>query len=94
MKVRRRVITVLAAAAMSMGLMAGPAAAQPLFTGGLVNVTVNDVIDVENVRLGVGIAIAANICGVNVAALAQEFTQTGTGDCTSETGDVVKITQA
>ena len=72
---KSRVSAILATAALSVGLVAAPAAqAQPVITGGLVNVTVVDAVDVENNRIlqnvgvGVGANIAANVCGVDVNA--------------------------
>ncbi len=74
-------------------------AARPLFTGGLVNVTVTDVIGditLEDINVGLGVAagIAANVCDVNVAAVIAEIRDTGSSSCTSEaTGQTVDITQ-
>lgn len=73
-----------------------PAQAQPLVTGGLVNVTVtdslNDVIDVRDVNVGVALALAANVCGTTVAVVAQDLASDGT--CTNElTGETVTIEQ-
>lgn len=54
----------------------------PIVTGGLVNITVtnvlnnNEIITDNNVALGVALNLAANICGVTVNVLA---TQLGTG---------------
>jgi hypothetical protein len=53
----------------------------PIVTGGLVNITVADLIDGDvlsnnNVALGVALNLAANICGVAVNVLA---TQLGNG---------------
>ena len=90
MGIRRRIVGISAAAAMSVGLMAGPAAAQPFITGGLVNVTVNDVEILNDVNVGLGIAAAANVCGgVNVAALVSDLQQDGTATCNSEAGSVM-----
>ena len=48
------------------------ASAQPVVTGGLVNVTLSDVVDVNNnnVIAQVPIGVAANVCGVSAAVLA------------------------
>ena len=100
MNVRRSIATVGAAGALATGslFVASPAQAAPVFTGGLVNVTVVDALDVEirdvNVALGAAVAIAANVCGVNVAALAADFVQDGSATCENEqTGQEVTITQ-
>jgi hypothetical protein len=94
----------LATAALSVGLVAAPAAqAQPVITGGLVNVTVVDVIDgdvLSNNNVGVGVAagIAANVCDAvdaNAAVLGVvRDRSTDRTQCTSEAGDQqVTITQ-
>jgi hypothetical protein len=54
-------------------MAAPPANAAPVITGGLVNVTVNDVVDVEDVNVGVALNIAANLCDVNVNVLARQL---------------------
>ena len=81
-------------------MMASPANAQPLVTGGLVNVTVTDVIDdvtvvVQdiNVSLGAALGIAANVCDVTVNVLARQL-RTGGATCTSDaSGQTVDISQ-
>jgi hypothetical protein len=84
--------TVLASAMLAAGALAPTAGAQPpiVIGGGLVNVVVNDVTILEDVKVGVAAAVAANVCGVNVAVLAQDL-QFGDATCTSDTGDVVVI---
>ena len=81
-------------------LAAGPASAQPVVTGGLVNVTVTDVANnvLSNNRVGLGVAagIAADVCGVQVpvAVLGTVFSTAGGFTCTSSaTGNTVHITQ-
>ena len=70
-----------------------PASAQPIVTGGLVNVVVTEVIDdvtvvVQDVNVGLGAAlgIAANVCDVNVNVLARQL-RTGEATCTNEVTD-------
>lgn len=95
----KRITLGLASVAMAAGATVAataPAQAQPLVTGGLVNVTVtdslNDVIDVQDVNLGVALALAANVCGTTVGVIAQDLASDGT--CTNEeTGDSVTIAQ-
>jgi hypothetical protein len=81
--------------------MAGTTSAAPVITGGLVNVTIVDLIDggvhvVEDVNVSVGaaLALAANVCGVGVNVLA---TQLGSGlatcDATIEGGQRVVTIQ-
>ena len=93
---KSRVSAVLATAALSVGLVAAPAAqAQPVVTGGLVNVTVVDLIDgdvLSNNNVGVGVAagIAANVCDVDVNAAVLGVVRdrdTSQTRCTSDAGD-------
>ena len=66
----------------------------PLFTGGLVNVNVTNVLNDVTVGLGVAAGIAANVCDVNVAAVIAEIRDTGTSSCTSDaSGQTVTINQ-
>ena len=94
-----------AAAALSLGTVAMTATAStahaaPVITGGLVNVTVTDVIDdvtvvVQDVNVGVAAAlnIAANVCDVNVNVLARQL-KGGEATCTNATdGLTATITQ-
>jgi hypothetical protein len=65
-----------AAAALSIGTLAGPVAAQPQQEG-LVNVNVTDV------TIQVPIAVAANVCNVKVAVLA-DLISTGDAQCDAD----------
>jgi hypothetical protein len=78
---KARIAAAFAATAMSIGAAAGPAAAQPVVTGGLVNITITDVLN--NVTVQVPIGVAANVCGVSANVLAQNPSQTV--NCTSAT---------
>lgn len=69
-------------------MAAPPATAAPVVTGGVVNVTVTDVIDdvtvvVQDVNVGVNaaLALAANVCGVSVNVLARQL---GNAEATCE----------
>jgi len=79
--------------------IAAPADARPLVTGGLVNITVVDLIDGDvlsnnNVALGVALGLAANICDVNVNVLAVQL-RNGGATCTARaSGQQVTISQA
>lgn len=78
----RRLLALMSVMALMVAALAMPAAAQPVVIGGgLVNVTLVDVVDVNNNTVQVPIAVAANICDVNVAVLVQEFQDDGTADC-------------
>lgn len=76
MNIRKSVATVGVAGALAGGslFVAAPAQAQPVITGGLVNVTVVDLLDVNNNRIlqNVGVGVAANVmaqvCGTQVGA--------------------------
>lgn len=67
MSIRSSVISLAGVAVLGVGgvALAAPAGAAPLFTGGLVNVNIEDV----NVQIPIG--VAANVCGVTVAVLAE-----------------------
>ena len=75
---KSRIAVTLATVALSAGVAAGPASAQTN-QDGLVNVAATDTV------IQVPIGVAANICGVGVAALSQGL-QTGTVDCTAIAG--------
>ena len=70
-----------------------PAFAQPIITGGLVDVVVNDVNILNSVRVGVGLQAAASVCGVGVNVLASQIGQ-GPVSCESTTGDLVQVLPA
>ncbi len=80
--------------------IAAPANAQPVVTGGLVNITVVDLIDGDvlsnnNVAVGVALGVAANICDVNVNVLAVQLRNDGGATCTADaSGQRVTISQA
>ena len=80
-----RLIKRAAVAATFAGALAVPAtaaSAAPLITGGLVNVTIVDVLSGNQVTAQVPVTVAANICDVTVAVLVQDL-QDGTADCTN-----------
>lgn len=77
---------------------AAPASAAPVITGGLVNVTVTNVLNnntvtiLQDVNVGVALNAAANVCGVSVNVLAQQL---GHGPVSCETAtQVARIVQA
>ena len=84
---KRRLIPLVAAGALTLGL-AGTAAAHPptVVTGGLVNVTIIDFLDVnvEDVIVQVPIAAAVNLCDVNAAVLLAAIIDTGEANCTAD----------
>jgi hypothetical protein len=80
----RRILALISVMAFMVVLTAMPALAQPVFTGGLVNITVTDVLNNNQVNVQVPIGVAANVCGVAVNVLASEASQ-GPVDCTAAT---------
>jgi hypothetical protein len=75
----------------------------PVVTGGLVNVTVTNLLNNDtilsqnNVGVGVAAQIAANVCGVSVGVLSSAIGQGAPVDCTNPTGDtgvtITRLTQ-
>jgi hypothetical protein len=76
MRARTLVAGAVLAAATTVGL-APMASAQPVFTGGLVNVNLSD----NTVQVPIG--VAANVCGVSVAVIARNLP--APVECTSRT---------
>lgn len=103
MNFKRTLIGVTTGAAALVGTMAatGPAEAAPLFTGGLVNVTLVDVADIgdvailNDVTVVVAARVAAAICDVNVGGILGQLRDTGNATCTAaNTGsDTLTITR-
>jgi hypothetical protein len=85
---RKLAATLFLTAAMAVGAGAPAAAAQPVITGGLVNVTVTDLLNNNTVTVtvpvGVALNIAANVCDVTVGVLAQQL---NAGDTTCSNAD-------
>jgi hypothetical protein len=71
---KKLIAPILVAGTLSVGA-ATPAMAQPVLQQGLVNINIGDVV------LQVPIAIAANVCDVNVAALVGDFRDSGEAVC-------------
>jgi len=96
---RSAAVSLIAGAALTAGGLA-PAQASPVITGGVVNITVTDVLNGTTVvvqRINVGIAaalgLAANVCDVHVGVLAQQL-HTGSATCTNTvTGQTATIRQ-
>jgi len=91
---KKRIAAVLAVFAVSVGAGAEVASAQPE-QNGLVNVYVDDVLNNNNIGVGVAANVAAEICGVQaqVGVLAQQVARGGQAVCTSDQGSVVRIDQ-
>ena len=82
----RRFAAIVAASTLSAGAIAAPAASAqpPVFTGGLVNVTIVDFADInlEDIVIQVPVAVAANLCDIDVNALAIDAAD-GDAECTA-----------
>jgi hypothetical protein len=78
----------LASGALAAGIGAPVASAQPVITGGLVNVTVTDLLNNNTVTvqvpIGAALNLAANVCDVSVNVLATQLKQ---GPTTCSNGD-------
>lgn len=79
----RRFAALLATGALSAGALAAPAAAQPVVTGGLVNVTIVDAVDVDRTTVQLPLAVAANVCDVDINILAADLAD-GDANCDAE----------
>ena len=79
-KIKKLVATTFATALMAFGV-AAPAGAQPVVTGGLINVTLVDVLSHDNIAVQVPVGIAANVCDVNAAVLLAAVRDTGSATC-------------
>lgn len=85
MNVRRSIATVGAAGALAAGslFLASPAQAGPVVVlpgGGLVDVTIVDAVDIDRVTVQLPIAVAANVCNVDVSVLTGAVAD-GVTDC-------------
>jgi hypothetical protein len=85
--IKRRLLPFVAAGALAIGIAAPVAAAPPgpiiVGPGGLVNVVLVDTIDITDVTVQLPLAVAANVCGIDVNVLAD---QVEAGDNTCEAG--------
>jgi hypothetical protein len=94
---RKFIATLFLTGALAVGSVAPMATAAPVVTGGLVNVTVTDVdlnvLNYNNIGVAAALGIAANVCDVSVAVLANQL-GTGSSTCTNEVdGTTATITQ-
>ena len=82
--IKKMIRAAVCAGALAIAIPGTTSAQGPVITGGLVNVTVVDLLDTGditilqdvNVSVGAAVALAANVCGVGVNVLA---TQLGSG---------------
>ena len=83
---RKLIATLFLTGALAVGAVAPTASAQPVITGGLVNITVVDVLNNNTVTLdrtvnvALALGIAANVCDVTVGVLARQL-HTGSATC-------------
>lgn len=83
-RARKLVAALFSTAVMAVTVAAPASAHPPLFTGGLVNITITDVLNNAQISVQVPIGVAANVCGVQANVLAQANTQ-ASRDCTAAT---------
>jgi hypothetical protein len=83
-KVRKLAAGLATTGLLAAGIAAPSASAQPVVTGGLVNVTVTDVLSNDQINVQVPIGVAATVCGVQANVLAQGGIQEPV-DCTAAT---------
>jgi hypothetical protein len=78
-KTRRLLASLCATGLLAVGVTAPAASAQPVVTGGLVNVTIVDLADVEIREVQVAVNAAANICDLDIIT----DTEGNITDCTA-----------
>ena len=83
-RARKLVAALFSTAVMAVTVAAPASAHPPLFTGGLVNITIVDVLNNNQISVQVPIGVAANVCGVQANVLAQGGIQEPV-DCTAST---------
>ena len=92
-KTRKFLAATFASGLMAVGIAAPTASAQPIFTGGLVNVTITNVLNNNTVTVPIGVAanIAANVCvgDLQVGVLASQIARGQTVECVAENGDAL-----
>jgi hypothetical protein len=87
-KSRKLVAGLFASAALATGASPALAAPQggPVVTGGLVNVTIVDAVDINRNTVQIPVAAAANVCNVDIAILLAQINQAGVGTCDAQAG--------
>jgi hypothetical protein len=84
MRARKLAASLFATGLLAVGAVAPASAQPPVVTGGLVNITIVDVLNNNEVNVQVPIGVAANVCGVQANVLAQGGIQEPV-DCTAAT---------
>ncbi len=86
----RRILALISVSVLMVALTAMPAMAAPnggpVVTGGLVNVTIVDAVDIERTTVQLPIAVAANVCDVDVNVLSADLADDGEANCTATAG--------
>jgi hypothetical protein len=94
---KKRLAAALAVVAIGVGVGAPAASAQPVIvSNGLVDVTVNNVLNNNEVAIPIAASVAANVCGtqVQVGVLAQQLARNGSFSCTNpNNGSTATVTQ-
>jgi hypothetical protein len=83
-KVRKLAASLFATGLLTVGAAAPASAQPPVVTGGLVNITIVDILNDNQINVQVPIGVAANVCGVQANVLAQGGIQEPV-DCTAAT---------
>ena len=102
-KLRTMTTPVLLATVLTFGLVTTAPAPATAQQAGLINVDVGNVALLNNVNLGVALALAANVCGgAQVGVLAVQLQRIGTATCTATSdartgkvkqGDILQFTR-
>jgi hypothetical protein len=80
-KVRKFAAGLATTGLLAAGVAAPTASAAPVVTGGLINVTLVDVLSHDEIAVQVPVGIAANVCDVNAAVLLAAVRDTGSATC-------------
>lgn len=91
-RTKKLVASMFATGVLATGVALPTASAAPVITGGLVNVTLVDVLSHNEVAVQVPVGIAANVCDVNAAVLLASVRDTGSATCDA-TADSIAFAQ-
>jgi hypothetical protein len=81
-RTKKFIASVFATGVLAAGIGLPTASAQPVITGGLVDITIVDVLNDNQVAVQVPIGVAANVCGIQANVLASGNFQSPV-DCTA-----------
>jgi hypothetical protein len=87
-RTKKLAASLFATSLLAVGIAAPGASAQPVIMGGLVNVTLVDVLSHNEVAVQVPIGIAANVCDVNAAVLLAAVEDTGSARCDADADSI------